>query len=229
MALGDRSISWAILAGPINSTWKALCQLVWKTHLWQLGDMVAHNGVGGMDHAPGLAGRAAHSSTCHRSCLVLEMYEADQKGSHLAGELNTLPQVHKLEAMATFSITTEFLSDILVTAFDGNYGGCWYWCEPHESPDIVGRQDSPAQGNHEDIWLSVSVVDNNNKDKGKHGKTYTINHAILMKGIKAILHDGKMDRDLLVRAIATNDSSDLDADWADTIVQYGLWGKEIYG
>lgn len=149
-----------------------------------------------------------------------------EKGSQLAEEVKTLPKTYYAEAKV--KITEDFLSNILVTAFDANYGSCWRWCEPDEFR-IEGRNHGLANGDHEDVWFSVTVINNAQDDPKRFQKKYRVDHKILMEGIKRITWTpGMRHHDLLVSALADNDAGMIDADLADMIVQLGLWREEIY-
>lgn len=157
------------------------------------------------------------------SCATLE------KGSQLAEEVKTLPRTTNHYVKAQMRVSEEFLSYLMITAFDGNYGGCWYWCEPDEFR-IEGRHHGPANGDHEDVWLSVTVVNNMQADEKRFQRKYRVDHKILLSGIEKILGSpGAKHHDLVVSAVADNDSGMIDSDVADTIVQLGLWREEIYG
>lgn len=150
-----------------------------------------------------------------------------EKGSHLAEEVNTLPKTYYAEAK--IKITEGFLSSVLVTAFDANYGSCWRWCEPDEIR-IEGRNHGLANGDHEDVWFSVTVINNCQDDLKRFQRKYCVDHKVIMAGIERITSiPGMRHHDTLVTALADDDAGMIDSDMADSIVQYGLWREEIYG
>ena len=129
---------------------------------------------------------------------------------------------------AQIKITEEVLSDILITAFDANYGGCWRWCEP-DGIQVQGRNQGLARGDHEDIWISVTVINNIQEDERRFQRKYIVNHKVLISGIEQITSTtGSLYHGVLIDALAEGDTGMIDANMADTIVQLGLWREEIY-
>jgi hypothetical protein len=120
-------------------------------------------------------------------------------------------------------LTDEFLGDILVTVFDGNYGGCWYWAD--WTQDTGQRIQSIGTR-----WLGVEIVV---KDDTSPRTIYMVDYNMLTKGIQALLNrDAFADStfpDHLVSAILEMDSGEIDGDLADVIVQMGLFEEVRYG
>lgn len=119
-------------------------------------------------------------------------------------------------------MSEEFISDVLTTAFDGNYGACWYWAEP-----------IPGGGWHIDgdgTWRSVEILDREDDD-GSQGPS-TVDRDVIEKGIQAIL-DGELIADYIkqyvVRGVLGDDAGEIDAEAADAIVQVGLFDEIVYG
>ena len=122
----------------------------------------------------------------------------------------------------TLDVSEDFLSNVLITAFDANYGGCWYWARPSE---VAG---DPWQIN-EGVWWCVYIEDREDDWEG----TYLVNHPVIVTGIQNIL-DGRVQiNDGLFRALLTglreDDAGVVDADVADCIVQAGVFGEIVYG
>lgn len=124
-------------------------------------------------------------------------------------------------------LPAEFLGDIMVTAFDGQYGGCWYWASPNTRDGewlIVNDEGAKAS---DQIWLEARIQDNEDPDE-----QWMVNHDVLAKGIERIL-DGTVEvgRELLgsiSQAVQDTDNADIDALGADLIVQAGLFSEQVY-
>lgn len=135
--------------------------------------------------------------------------------------------------MTTYTVTLErdlpasFLSDIMITAFDGSYGGCWYWAQP-------AGDDWLRTNNKEDVleqqWLSAAIIDKESADA--EDDVFIVQLSTLRDGIQTLLADEPIRSDLMQHlhtAITELDAGEIDAELADCIVQTGLWGKVVYG
>ena len=139
-------------------------------------------------------------------------------------------------------VTEEFLSDLMITAFDGQYGGCWFWATSQEialGPWLETNEEA-------DRWLSAKIQkedelelwaearDNNPKAEGT-AKVWHVTHQTLVLGMQRILDKNEADggyygTSATIRGgVAEDDAGDIDANIADSIVQMGLFGEEIYG
>jgi hypothetical protein len=122
------------------------------------------------------------------------------------------------------------LSDIMVTAFDGNYGGVQRcgWAVP---------VDYRIEGEGESVqtWREVVIESAPGYEwDGEENKTSreSITWAILVKGMQEILNSddwAESTKKIIVSAILDDDAGEIDANLADTIVQTGLFGEEVYG
>lgn len=86
----------------------------------------------------------------------------------------------------------EFLGDILVTAFDGAYGGSWYWSYP--SGRFAFRSETPAGTNDASasIWTSVTIRIDDDSQTGEpkwDNVEHVIDHDVIAKGIERIVND----------------------------------------
>lgn len=121
-------------------------------------------------------------------------------------------------------LTEEFLSDILVTAFDAHYGGCWYWAAPAPPP-------SPGWETGDTFWHAVNIEIRYEDPGPKFAHVpfpYRVTHDTVRKGLQWILdHPTRQDR--LVGAILAQDAGELDAPDCDLIVQAGIFGDVVYG
>lgn len=96
------------------------------------------------------------------------------------------------------TLSTEMLSDILITAFDGSYGWSWHWFEPAPVPEGESWLNIEKQhpGNvrcTDDLWMAVKV---RLKEDCKVGYNifdddngYWIDHNAILTGIQRILDD----------------------------------------
>lgn len=114
--------------------------------------------------------------------------------------------------MGKKELSPTFLSDIMVTAFDGDYGGSLFWA------DVESYQ---IQADH---WEWVIVADKYEDTEPPRKVT----HETLTLGMQRILDmpDGRYEG--LKERIQELDAGSLDANDADSIVQFGLFEKEVY-
>ena len=127
---------------------------------------------------------------------------------------NAFDRTVKVQIEISFS--EEFLSNLLVTAFDVPHGGCWYWATyRHQAFVIEG-----------DIWRSVEIY----QSEEDPAHTYIVTHETLLEGIKRLFELGVLPkRNDLRGQFAKGDDADYDASDADVIVQLGIFGEVIYG
>lgn len=121
------------------------------------------------------------------------------------------------------------LGDLMVTAFDGQYGGVWRcgW-----ATDVEYHIDK-AEKAIDNVWKAVTITTNYDEDLDEWpSPTVKVDWAMLVKGMQLILADEKYDGSLrkrIAQAIMDDDAGELDANDADTIVQMAVFGKEVYG
>lgn len=130
----------------------------------------------------------------------------------------------------TITLTVElregFISDVLITAFDGNYGGCWYWAEPG---DLYDNSWLTVAGNQ---WKSVAIKDI--YEDGPDPQDKVVDVTVVAEGIRlALSQTGPKVSDAIRKAIylavVNEDAGEVDSDCADVIVQLGLFGEIVYG
>lgn len=125
------------------------------------------------------------------------------------------------------SLSEEFLSDILIIAFDGQYGGCWYWAQAAYPAE--GERKWLVTNGETDImkqrWLSARIED--------FGKQWVVDHKVLADGIRRLLDGTVKVNDEIVgavmRAVREGDAGEIDSEAADCIVQAGVFDELIYG
>jgi len=126
-------------------------------------------------------------------------------------------------------VPENLLSEILVTAFDGEDAGCLYWAEVRDYED--GVRDWLITEFGSDNWLSVQIGDVEDDSKGP----WIVDHSVIVRGMQEILlRDYRGSQALLKlqgyirEAVIEDDGSHLDAIAVDTIIQIGLFGEEVY-
>lgn len=133
-----------------------------------------------------------------------------------------------LTISVTVTPTTEFLSDILTTAFDGSYGGCWYWARAANNEE---RAEASAWRIIDDVWEAVTIADATSGVSPT--PVYTATQETIAVGIQRILNDTvKINKSIKARvlsAVTEMDAGYIDAGDADCVVQAGLFGEVIYG
>jgi hypothetical protein len=194
---------------------------------------------------------------------------------------NRLPRRHSMSTIIKIEkeLPKEFLSDIMITAFDGSYGASWQWFEPVGRIWLETEQQSepgmldPAFS----YWIKAHVRLKRDCQTGyivfDDAKGFEINHEEMTKAIQRILDDdyvgvwknateqqtrwyeddvpwikdgeyrvsngvlqhctGETARgyreDLLKIVGGDMDAGDIDAPFADAIVQVAAFGKVIFG
>lgn len=146
-----------------------------------------------------------------------------------------------IKIQTEYEINDEMIDSILVTAFDGNHGGSWYWAKPGREDWLVTQPvgtctaHGSAQHLSQDecvafakvdvrgLWTKVHVRDGEDPDDGVE---YVVSGEVIALGIRLMLEQGWGS---LLEAIVTNDGGMIDADLADSIVQYGLFQGGVYG
>lgn len=116
----------------------------------------------------------------------------------------------------------EFVSNILITAFDGNHGGSWYWAAPAHADWLEAKTDDsgfPAK------WTKCVIVDKEEDDGPQHPVTAT---SIALGLTKMIEMGDEWARDAF-GWISDQENADIDANDADCIVQFGIFGSVVYG
>lgn len=145
------------------------------------------------------------------------------------------PSLHAVTLDMDIDLSEEFLSDVLVTAFDGDYGGCWYWA----TPDYEAKGDSAfiiRKSNDGDVWESITIIDvvlsehriSGEKSNGREKVVqHVVDHQVIKTGIQRML-DGNW-RDSILKSLTPLDAGNIDSELADVIVQMGIFGEVLYG
>jgi hypothetical protein len=130
----------------------------------------------------------------------------------------------------TLPITEAMVDCILVGAFDGSYGVCYYWAELNNL--VVKKAETPDGF---DRWQEVTITDIVERDEGSgEVNVYTINAENITKAIQQFLDDNQhMANNTITgyirRAVQENDPGMIDGDAADCIVQVAAFGTVLYG
>lgn len=132
-------------------------------------------------------------------------------------------------------VPEEFLGDILITAFDPNYGGSWYWADRNPAADSWLKVKEEGALGSDQLWLSASVIDKaeleewmatKEPDDPHKVEVFNVTHSSLVDGIQELIDAGNEE---LQQAIFDADAGMIDANLADAIVQQALFGEQRYG
>lgn len=113
------------------------------------------------------------------------------------------------------TITSEDIDDIMITALEG---GITYWCRKAE---VVGE----ALGEYASEQISrggtLRLFDSESSD------TWLLTRDKFIKGFKLWLESGTCESGVLIESEV--DTSGIDAECADAIIQYALFGDLVFG
>lgn len=115
----------------------------------------------------------------------------------------------------SFQLTEEMVDQILVTAFDGNYGGSLYWAEVKELkhfPFTDGEQR----------WKQILLQDK------EDGHLHYVDGERLAPAIKKYIEDDCI-RDSCLAETINSEATDFDAGEADHIIQLAIFEEVRYG
>lgn len=94
------------------------------------------------------------------------------------------------------TLPEEFLSDIMITAFDGQYGWSWHWFEPVGGDWLQIKKvprGGPQENDNHEYWMSARVrvkADYPTGDKILDRRDgFVIDHEGLARGIQCIIDD----------------------------------------
>lgn len=130
-----------------------------------------------------------------------------------------------IDYQITKTLSDEFLSDVLITAFDGDLGACWYWAQPAQDHWL---QTVAVPNTRQRLWLHVAIAERDEPNKGR-----MVDENVLAQGIRLLLVGKVGIRSDLLEHLKTGvwegDAGEIDAEVADCIVQAGLFGQIVYG
>jgi len=132
------------------------------------------------------------------------------------------------------TLDDEFVSDVLITAFDGSVGACWYWAEWSDglTPALVANNVDTGHSQRKE-WTCCFITER--EEPGVYGsKTlYAVAGETIEQGIQRILNDDTLItpyiRQYVLTAVLEGDAGEIDAEAADCIVQIGLFNKIVFG
>ena len=116
----------------------------------------------------------------------------------------------------TIHLTGQDIDDIM----DAALCGITYWCD---RADVVGGEYLGEYASEQ-----ISRGGSLRLHDSEEGKTYILTRSKLLKGVKRWFEEGG-DRYNAVKKDGTVDTSNIDADIADAIVQYAVLGEWVYG
>lgn len=114
------------------------------------------------------------------------------------------------------NLTQQDIDDIMVTALEG---GINYWCRKAE---VVGEYLGKCASDQISRGGSLILHDAESSDK------WELNLEKFLTGVKLWLQNNE-DRYGAVASDGTLDPGEVDAEMADLIVQYALFGKPVFG
>ncbi len=130
-------------------------------------------------------------------------------------------------------LSEQFVSDVLIMAFDEHHGGCWHWATAG-NPQWICKSDTPSRYNSSvylwsHCWISLA------DSKSDPAHEYRIDSGTVAAGIQWILNPANTSecdgiRDDVIRAVFDPGGSTaaLDTEVCDRIVQAGLFGRIKY-
>lgn len=153
--------------------------------------------------------------------------------------------------MSTFTARTianlddQWIEDLLVTAFDGQYGGCNYWIHSEDTVRQVrvltaagDSQRDDAKGRWEAVEIDFSTTDSDLFAKGgfaMQGPTRPLTARLdkhsLEYAWQRIVNEQPIRSDLVDQFVSSMREGDLDvdADAADCLIQYALFSQVVFG
>lgn len=133
-----------------------------------------------------------------------------------------------METVMSVALSREDISNILITAFDSGYGGANYWVDNLDDDGTSFRVSVSKDTDGE--WLAVGLAPEG-PDAGLYDSRF-IGGLEVNSAFNAILNGSfpiRSDlREQCVRSAAENDL-DIDADVADCIAQFCVFGELVYG
>lgn len=124
------------------------------------------------------------------------------------------------------TLDDEFISNVLITAFDGSYGACWYWCEADKNFLTTMKFTGS-----DDVWTECRIK--HEDEDGQSDVARTVNAEVIRVGIQRILDEpdscAQYIREYVSQGVSERDAGMIDADAADAIVQIGLFNELVYG
>lgn len=121
-------------------------------------------------------------------------------------------QLPMVKVEVSFAVTDAMVDQILVTAFDGNYGGSLYWADV-ENIEML-KDESKA-------WIKATIIEQ------EGGQRHFIDGERIAYGLKKYIEDDMISESHLAETI-NSEATDFDANDADIIVQLAVFGKVTY-
>lgn len=167
-----------------------------------------------------LAGEAWDSWTEEeRETATVEDIERDIADTLQSIEEQRNSGVHEVVAEIKATLTTQDIDDIMVSALEGGVTSCW--CGDAE----VVEEKRVAEWGHEQIARGGVLVLHDIEDPDEK---WELNLEKFLKGFKLWIENGG-DEYGAVQKSGTVDCGEIDAECADAIVQYALFGELTFG
>lgn len=141
------------------------------------------------------------------------------------------------EVTTTLPITADMVDAVLVGAFDGSYGACYYWADlldikVQKAEDGEGDIDSRFRLRF-DLWQEVTIRENEDVADPDDNPIYTVNAENITRAFQEFAKSETPANTSITgyiqQALRENDPSFMDADCSDVIVQVAVFGKVVYG
>lgn len=120
-------------------------------------------------------------------------------------------------------ITEEDIDDIMVSALEG---GITYWCDIAKVP----KNKRVSEWGHEQIArggeLELHLIE---PFDDEDTEWYTLNKEKFMEGLKKYIYDPAYECLVQKNNHLEIETGNIDAACADTIIQYALFGEEVFG
>ena len=125
----------------------------------------------------------------------------------------------------TYEIPEQLMRDIIITACEGGIG-YWSQLETYDGHGI----DASVEGA---LPLRIRVIEEERPDGCEYGKWMNLGIPEVAKGLRLMFQEypDRLDTHRMIEAVANYDSGnyDFDADDADNVIQFALFGELVYG
>jgi len=139
--------------------------------------------------------------------MGLELTETQLTALYSALEDETDPVKGDAKIKILLDITEDFLQNLFINAFESGMYGVPLWCE--------------------ELEFSTKTFTAKMKPEG-YDKTFDVNLEVMRLGLERMIQAGEASEELLTD-IKTGDGGQSDAIDAENVVQFGIFGKAIYG
>ena len=140
----------------------------------------------------------------------------------------------ELHAKMDVEIPHNLLADIMCTAVESGPGSVWYWAR--SISEYIKSERDHAMYNDAYYWFKIVIMDDDGMpelDEDGNMQVHKVEYQDIVKGLQFVLDQTGEVWDnwkrIIMEAIIEDDASMIDSDLADDLVQFGLFGKKVYG